>query len=133
MDKSKLGIYVFRKGTSNKFWSCMPNNDKDDTYLTSWGRYGTRGRSLNVSRWDAMNKISEKIKKGYCLEKSYEYIIGGGIALEEKAVLRAMFIDNTGLLDTEENRNKVEADNNVGSESENINEAPVRTIVRKRL
>lgn len=129
MNKSKLGVYVYRNGNSNKFWSCMPNNDKEDTYLTSWGRYGTRGQSKNVGYWEAVKKIQEKIRKGYCLDKSYEYIIGGGIAIEEKNILRSMFIDNTGLLDTENNRKQVEAEK---KETAQI-ESSARTIVRKRL
>lgn len=128
MNKNDLGIYVYKKGNSDKFWSCMPNDDKGKTYITAWGRNGTRGQSKIVDSWKAETKIREKVREGYVLDKSYEYIIGGGLAVEEKVKLNSLFIENTVLLDTEENRLKIQE-----KESENITIAPPVRAVKNRL
>ena len=59
-----LGRFTYVGGSSNKFWECL--EDGTGTYLTRWGRIGTKGQSKpGLSHREAEDKIREKLKEGY--------------------------------------------------------------------
>lgn len=61
---SPLGRFTYTLGSSNKFWECL--DDGQGTYLTRWGRIGTKGQSKpGLSSWQAADKIREKLSDGY--------------------------------------------------------------------
>ena len=61
--------FVFKEGSSNKFWNIETNGD---SFIVTYGRLGTVGRSQSKS-WETEEKcnkeasrlIAEKLKKGY--------------------------------------------------------------------
>jgi predicted DNA-binding WGR domain protein len=52
-----------QEGTSDKFWAAIP--DKGD-YIITWGRNGKKpNQSQIISKWEAQNRLAEKLNKGY--------------------------------------------------------------------
>jgi predicted DNA-binding WGR domain protein len=48
---------------SSKFWEITGRGTS--TVTVRWGRIGTPGRSQCISYWEAMDRLSKKLDKGY--------------------------------------------------------------------
>lgn len=65
-----LGRYVYQDETSDKFWDCLA--DSSGTYLTRWGRRGTKGQQkIGLQEWKALEMLKEKTRKGYVKDESF--------------------------------------------------------------
>lgn len=50
-------------GASDKFWCAIPDNG---SYIITWGRNGRNpSKSQVISKWEAQNRLDEKLNKGY--------------------------------------------------------------------
>ena len=79
--KHKLVYLEYRKGASQKFWQGELTRKKD-TYFVTYGKIGTKGRSMykNVGQYSPKRAqeifqgiIESKIKKGYVLKNKVVY------------------------------------------------------------
>jgi len=59
------GRYEYSDERSHKFWTCEPIGNGE--VRISWGRIGTEGQSHVKSEGEGLNKIREKLAKGYQL------------------------------------------------------------------